>query len=249
MTDNGTYVYGIVRAGHPAPVPALHGVGTPPAAVSTLGEGRVVAVVSPAPPQLRARRRDLLAHQALLLRLAEDGPVLPMRFGMIAPEEAAVLQHLREAEGRHLAGLDRAAGRVEINVKAMQADDSLAALLKGDATIRGLREAVRRRPSYEANVRLGEAVASALARRAADAGREVVRELMPSAHATSAGPEVSGCLVNMSFLVDRADAAAFTSRAEQLADHHRDRVEMRIAGPLPCYSFVESDAVAGRVGA
>ncbi|MGW7573440.1 GvpL/GvpF family gas vesicle protein [Streptomyces sp. NPDC054765] len=247
MTDDGIYVYGIVRAGHPLPADR-GGVGDPPGTVESIGEGRLAAVVSQAPPKLRARRRDLMAHQELLLALAEDGPVLPMRFGMVAPDETVVRRQLSDAEERHLAALEDLAGRVEINVKAMPADDSLAALVKGDATIRGLREAVRRRPSYEANMRLGEAVATALSRRAAEAGHEIVHELTPRARAVAAGPEVSGCQVNMSFLVDRRDSDGFAAEAERLARHRSDRVALRVAGPLPCYSFLEPRALAGRAG-
>ncbi|MFI9075690.1 GvpL/GvpF family gas vesicle protein [Streptomyces sioyaensis] len=247
-TDEGIYVYGIVRAGHPLP-PALGGVGDPPGTVGRVEEGRLAAVISQAPPRLRARRRDLLAHQELLLALAEDGPVLPMRFGMVAPDESVIRRQLSEAEDRQLAALDGVAGRVEINVKALPADEALPALVKGDATIRGLREAARRRPSYEANVRLGEAVATALARRSAEAGRDIVRELSSLAHAVCAGPQVTGCQVNVSFLVGRGDGAGFVAEAERLARQREDRVVLRVAGPLPCYSFLEPLASAAPLGA
>ncbi|GAA2593308.1 GvpL/GvpF family gas vesicle protein [Streptomyces tubercidicus] len=247
MTHDGVYVYGIVRAAHPVPT-ALQGVGNPPEAVTTLKEGRLAAVVSPAPPQLRARRRDLLAHQELLLTLAEQGPLLPMRFGMVAPDEMAVRRQLADAEDRHLAVLERVADRVEINLKAMPANDSLAAVVRDDRTVRELREAVRRRPSYEANVRLGEAVATALSRRAAEAGRDAVAELRRAAHAVAAGPEVSGCVMNVSFLVNRDDCDGFTEQARLLAQRHRDRADLRVAGPLPCYSFMEPEHAAERTG-
>lgn len=248
MTDDGIYVYGIVRAAHPVPI-GLHGVGNPPGAVTTIGEGKLAAVISPAPPQLRARRRDLLAHQELLLTLAEQGPLLPMRFGMVAPDETVVRQQLADAEDRHLAVLDRVADRVELNVKAMPAQDSLVAVVQEDRTVRELREAVRRRPSYEANVQLGSAVAAALSRRAAEAGRDAVQELRRVAHAVAAGPEVSGCVMNVSFLVGRGDCADFTAEVERLAQRHRDRVELMVAGPLPCYSFLEPERVGERIGA
>ncbi|MFF9780666.1 GvpL/GvpF family gas vesicle protein [Streptomyces nigrescens] len=247
MTDDGIYVYGIVRTDRPLPS-HVGGVGDPPGVVEKIVEGRVAAVVSQAPPQLRARRRDLLAHQELLLALSEGGPVLPMRFGMVAPDETVIRRQLADAEERHLAALESLAGRVEINVKAMPANDSLAALVKGDATIRGLREEVRRRPSYEANMRLGEAVATTLSRRAAEAGQEIVRELKPWAHAVCPGPEVSGCQVNVSFLVGRSDSAEFAAEAERLAQDRSERVELRVAGPLPCYSFLEPQVLAGRAG-
>lgn len=246
--DNGVYVYGIVAAEHPVPV-EVPGVGTPPARLRVLHQGPVAAVVSDAPQRLRARRRDLLAHQDLLMRLAEDGPVMPMRFGSIAPDESTVREQLVAGEDSHLATLELLAAKVEVNVKALPAADALAALVRQDAAVRRLREAARRRPDYEANVQLGAAIAAALSRRAAKAGRLAVRELSAHAHAVSAGPEVPGCELNTSFLVGRAAIDRFQAAARHFADNHRDHVELRVAGPLPCYSFVAAEPAPVRVGA
>ncbi|MFE0083712.1 GvpL/GvpF family gas vesicle protein, partial [[Kitasatospora] papulosa] len=65
MTGNGVYVYAIVPAGQALPAGAV-GVGSPAAALRLVDGGRVTAVVSAAPPQLRARRRDLMAHLEVL---------------------------------------------------------------------------------------------------------------------------------------------------------------------------------------
>lgn len=247
VTAEGVYVYAIVRAGTALPKGA-GGVGSPPAAVRTIRQGLLDAVVSDAPPQLRARRRDLLAHQDLLMRLTDEGPVLPMRFGMVARDEATVLDQLAAAEPGHVATLDELAGRIEINVKALPAQNALPALVAQEKNVRQLREAARRHPGYEASVRLGEAVAAALTRRATAAGQRILRELAPRARAVAAGPEVSGCALNMSFLVDHGEADAFLTRARAVAENHREHVELRLAGPLPCYSFVSSGAVPAPVG-
>lgn len=240
-TGGSLYVYAVVPAGTRLPVGAA-GVGDPPAAPYTLREGALDAVVSAAPARLRARRRDLMAHQNLLTALAESGPVLPMRFGAVAPDEDALRTQLGAAEAEHLATLERLAGHVEINVKALPADDALAALVAGEPTVRRLRDAARRRPGYEADVRLGEAVAAALARRAADAGRQALHGLASMARAVTTGPDVPGCALNVSFLVARSDTERFRAAAERFAAAHRDHVELRLAGPLPCYSFVGTGA-------
>ncbi|WP_406486304.1 GvpL/GvpF family gas vesicle protein [Streptomyces sp. NBC_01563] len=82
------------------------GVGTPSAPLRTVRHGQVAAVVSEAPPKLCARRRDVLAHQGLLLRLSDEGPVLPMRFGMVTPDEETVRGQLVVGETGHVAALD-----------------------------------------------------------------------------------------------------------------------------------------------
>lgn len=241
MTDSRVYVYAITPAGARLPADAV-GVGSPPAGLRLVGDGDVTAVVSDAPEQLRARRRDLMAHQDLLLRLSDSGPVLPMRFGVIAPDETSVRAQLAGSQREHLATLHHLDRSVEINVKALPAQDALAALVAEEKHVRRLREEVRRRPGYEANVRLGEAVATALSRRAAEAGKKLLHQLTPMAREVAAGPEVHGCALNVSFLVERKDGDAFRSTAQRFADAHRERVEIRVAGPLPCYSFVPSRA-------
>jgi hypothetical protein len=245
VTGDGVYVYAIIQAGRSLPVDAT-GVGDPAAELRVIRQGRVAAVVSEAPPKLRARRRDLLAHQDLLLRLSEQGSVLPMRFGVVASDEEAVRGQLKARESEHMAALEHLSDGVEVNVKALPAKDALASLLTQDMNVRRLRDEVRRRPGYEASLRLGEAVSAALEGRAAEAGRRILRELTPRARAVVSGPEVQGCVLNASFLVDRGDSDVFRSAAERFAHTHRDRVELRLTGPLPCYSFVSAEGTPVR---
>ncbi|WEH38171.1 GvpL/GvpF family gas vesicle protein [Streptomyces sp. NBC_01218] len=248
MPTQGVYVYGVVR--HTTAVPiGLSGVGTPPARLTSIGRGAVRAVVSEAPARLRARRRDLMAHQELLVRLSEVDSVLPMRFGMVATGEQTVLQQLATTEKACLEALEHLAGRVEINVKAFPAQDALASVLAQEPQVRRLRQDARRAPGYESSVRLGEAVAKALARRAAEAGEEILAELTPMSHAVSRGPEVHDCALNVSFLVDRARQEEFRMSARRLADARPDHVDLRIVGPLPCYSFVAGGPSLARAGA
>jgi hypothetical protein len=245
MTADGVYVYAIIRAGRPLPVDA-RGVGSPAAPLREIRQGRVAAVVSEAPPSLRARRRDLLAHQDLLMRLSEQGPVLPMRFGMVAADEETVRDQLTAREADHMAALEHLAGGVEVNIKALPAQDALASVVAEDKNVRRLRDEARRRPGYEASLQLGQAVAAALESRAAEAGRRVLRELTPKARAVASGPEVQGCVLNVSFLLDRDASDAFQKAAERFARTNRDRVELRLSGPLPCYSFVSAEGTPVR---
>ena len=245
MTAGGVYVYAIIRARRRLPTD-VGGVGSPAAPLRTIQRGRVAAVVSDAPPKLRARRRDLLAHQALLLRLSDEGPVLPMRFGMVAPDEESVRGQLAVGEADHVAALEHLSDGVEVNDKAFPAQNALRSLLADDRKLRRLRDEALRRPGFEANLRLGEAVAAALESRAAEAGRELLRELTPRARAVASGPEVQGCVLNMSFLVNRGDSDDFRSAAEQFAETHSERAELRLMGPLPCYSFVPAEGTRVR---
>ncbi|ONK11159.1 GvpL/GvpF family gas vesicle protein [Streptomyces sp. MP131-18] len=247
MTDHPVYVYGVIRADHPFPA-GCTGIGAPPAPARTLRAGALAAVVSAAPDELLARRRDLLAHQNLLLALAEEGPVLPMRFGVVAPEESAVADQLTRFEARYLDTLARLAGRLEMNLKVFPAEEALPELLRADPALRRLREAARRRPGYEASLRLGEAVAGALTAAATRAAGLVTRRVAPFAEAAVPGPEVPGCVRNTSFLVPRGALDAFRAAASAGMEPAA-RADVRLTGPLPCFSFVPAEGRAATAAA
>jgi hypothetical protein len=110
------YVFGVVAAEHPGHAADLVGLGGPDAAVWRVPGGATAGVVAAAPGWLRARPRDLLAHQLVLDCLWQRGPVLPARYGTIAPDEEWLVGQLRRWATRHLDALAEVAGRMEIDV-------------------------------------------------------------------------------------------------------------------------------------
>ncbi|MBM9507875.1 GvpL/GvpF family gas vesicle protein [Actinacidiphila acididurans] len=237
------YVYGVTRGSVPPPT-GLRGVGAPAAQVRTLAADDLAVAVSAAPARLRAYRRDLQAHQDVLTALARSGPVLPMRFGVVTDGEEPVLARLTAGRADYLAALDRIEGHVEMNVKAHAVEDGLADIVRQDPRVRSLRQEARRRPGYAANIRLGEAVAAAVGRRAAQAGVEVLTALTGLATETVRGTEPAGCALNASFLVAEGDVARFHAAVAALAVLHTGQVTLQVTGPLPCYSFAVAPAPA-----
>lgn len=240
----GLYVYAVAAAGVPIPA-GLTGVGRPPSEPYAVAVGDVAAVVSEAPERLRARRRDLQAHQSVLLTLAAHGPVLPTRFGVVLPDTRTVRARMEAGQGAYLAGLDRVAGKVEMNLKASPAEGALPEVARQDPHVRLLRLQARRRPGYQASLRLGEAIATALGRRAAQAAAEVAASLAALADDTSSGPEVAGCVLNTSFLVPSGALDRFRGEAAALVARHSASAVFQLTGPLPCYSFAAAPAAVG----
>ncbi|MGW5655749.1 GvpL/GvpF family gas vesicle protein [Streptomyces humi] len=236
-----TYVYGITAAAHPSLPEGMGGVGDPPCPVRVITEGELSAVVSEAPEGLRPKRRDLLAHQNVLAEAGGGGCVLPMRFGSVAPDDQTVAGVLAERADHYLERLRTLDGRVEYNVKASHIEDAvLHRVMSENADLRALAESNRQSGggSYESRLQLGEMVAAAVqAREAEDAG-ELERALAPKAAAVSVGPESTGWLANLSFLVDRDEAEKFIAEVDRLRSSH-PHLDVRINGPLPPYSFVE----------
>lgn len=235
------YVYGLMRADHPFRGGGA-GVGDPPARVRRCGEGPVVAAVSAAPAQMRGKRRDLLAHHEVLGALAEDGVVLPMRFGVAVPDESALLAHVSGESQHYLDLLSQIEGRVELNVKGTPDEDAMvASVLAEDSRIRSLREASRGGRSYDGMLRLGEVVSTAVEARRRSWADQMVGRLRPLAVRTTLGPPVADVALNAAFLVDRARVDEFSAAVDELAKRSSFPADVRLTGPLPPYSFVSAE--------
>ncbi|GGV60890.1 GvpL/GvpF family gas vesicle protein [Streptomyces massasporeus] len=236
-----TYVYGIAASSHPGLPEGMSGVGDPPRPVRILREGDLVAVVSEAPDGLRPKRKELLAHQNVLSEAGAAGCVLPMRFGSVAPDDNSITAVLAERAEHYKERLQALDNRVEYNVKANHVEEAvLHQVMAESPDIRGLAEANRQAGggSYDDKIRLGELVAAAVKAKEADDGAAVQRALASAADDVSAGPESTGWLANVSFLVDRDSAESFLAAVEQLRND-MPHLEVRVNGPLPPYSFVE----------
>ncbi|MFJ3334599.1 GvpL/GvpF family gas vesicle protein [Streptomyces sp. NPDC086766] len=248
MTDTATalstlYVYGITHAGVRAP--GTPGVGGAPVRLVT--ESGLCAAVSDPPEQVRARRRDLTAHQAVLDELAAQSPVLPMRFAVVSPGADTLRAQLRADRDRLSAQLETVRGCVEMNVKGSVVSGYFAELVRRDEKLRALAHQTRRRPDYEANVRLGEALARGVRREARHAAHEVLARLTPLAVRTAQGPLDDDLVLSASFLLNAADEERFRQVVAAQARAFGDRLALSVTGPLPCYSFVEAHpAPAGR---
>ncbi|MBQ1098853.1 GvpL/GvpF family gas vesicle protein [Streptomyces sp. b94] len=236
-----TYVYGITAGSHPSLPEGLAGVGEPPREVRVIEAGGLAAVVSDAPEGLRPKRRELLAHQNVLSEAGAGGCVLPMRFGSVAPDDSAVTGVLAERAEHYKERLGALDGRVEYNVKANHVEEAvLHHVMAENPEIRALAESNRQSGggSYESKIQLGEMVAAAVQGKEAEDAVVLERALEPVADAVSVGPESTGWLANVSFLVKQDSAEEFLAAVER-ARADMPHLEVRVNGPLPPYSFVE----------
>jgi hypothetical protein len=240
LATGSLYVYGIAPAGVRAP----RAEGLDGAAVRLLTSGGLCAAVSPAPAEIRARRRHLVAHQSVLDELARRGPVLPMRFAVLAQDEATLLSYLRDRQPDFEAQLEGIRGCVEMNVKGHTVPGCIEDLVRRDEGLRELARRTRRRPDYDANVRLGEALARAVTREARHAAREVLSRLVPLARRTAGGELDDTVVLSTSFLVPAEAQRRFRRAVEEQARRQASRLALGLTGPLPCYSFVDAPTTA-----
>jgi len=238
------YVYCVSRASHPLPLEGAVGVGEHAPALRLVREQDLVAVVSAAPAHLRPKRRDLAKHDAVVGQVYAAGTVLPMRFGMIAPDDEAVRTELRSGARRYDELLSRIDGHFELNVKGVHAEEALLrdVLLQNDE-LRVRNQALRAAGggSHQDKVAFGEQVAAAVAERSAREAGQVIARLQPHAAQVRRGPPVDGCFVNVSFLVASGARPDFGGALSRLRRELPGYASVGVYGPLPPYSFVGNE--------
>lgn len=241
-TAEAYYVYGIVPADAPVHVVAEAGMG---GEVELHGDGPVAALVETIDPERPlGRRRDLLAHSAVLNTMVIHAPVLPMRFGSVVEGSHAVVDELLRPQREHFVELlEQVAGRVQFTLRARYVLDTvLAEVVAENPEIAELRRRTADLPedaTHFERIRLGELVAQAVdVRRRADAENLLARLSSFAEDWTSR--EVSGLdgLAQFSLLVAVERQAELEEAAELLAAELDGRVRLSLVGPMALFDFV-----------
>jgi len=123
MSTSKLYVYAIVRHAPRRPI-AMPAVADPNGAVWLEPIGDLAAIVSSYEgDEIMPVRRNALAHTRVLEAALSDGPMLPMRFGVLV-DDLAGLRRVIAPRAKDLEMLlDDLGGRVEVGVKARWNED------------------------------------------------------------------------------------------------------------------------------
>ncbi|MGW7284140.1 GvpL/GvpF family gas vesicle protein [Streptomyces sp. NPDC054847] len=234
------YVYSITAEDHPVRLDGVEGVGEPPADLRKVVAGSLCAVVSDAPDGLRPKRRDVLAHQAVQERLMADGTVLPLRFGLTAPDDDAVRDALEQESAKYTQRIEAVRGCAEYNLKASQDEETiLREILLESETARELNERIRGGDATpDLPVRLGELVAGEIQARQEALASGVIEALRPHSREVSTAQPTGEDFLNVSFLVAEDQEELFLTTQLSVTNQLGEGYTFRLNGPLPPYSFV-----------
>jgi hypothetical protein len=242
------YAYGITTADLPVPddVEALTG-DAPLRQVTADDLALLVSAVHA--DQLRVDEDDLSetgrlatlarGHDAVVRAAALRGPVLPLRFGTVVPDEAAARRLLVEHRNSAREHLARIGNAREWGVKLVRRLDSPVPVGSGPrdrAGVTGTEYLARRRQALDQHD-----AAEAAAEQAA--GR-LVEALAP--HVTESlrrgGSSGSSLLLDLAVLVEADAEAGFLATAAELRQQlEPDALELEVSGPWPPYSFASLD--------
>lgn len=238
------YLYGVVRPGFA--LPRCKGIGG--RRLRLVDGDEVAAIVSDVDPPVRAGKSELSTHAAVLQKALDGGTVLPMRFGVVMPDEDAVRDELLDPFAEDLAAqLEDLADRFELHLRATYEEHALMReIVEGDRKIGELSRTLRDASSdatYYARIELGQRVAQAV-ELAAERDRELVlAELEPLCLAFTVGePQHERVACDLAFLVERERLADVDAAVDELGRRNDGRMRFSYTGPHPPYGFVELPA-------
>ncbi|MCY2931183.1 MAG: GvpL/GvpF family gas vesicle protein [Planctomycetota bacterium] len=248
MTTHCNYLYGVIpaeRAGHFGPI------GLDGGEVRTVTDGELGILVSPAawtdfatvPPEQTLL--CLAQHQRVLERVMADSPLLPLKFGTYADDDAQTLAMLGAGRREFAAALDTYADKVEVDLAATWADlPVVLAEFSQDKTVVAMKAQFTqgRPPTTEQRVRLGQAV-----KRLLDDRRSQVADKLAAAlrshwpHLVVNPVRDDSLILNAALLIPRGEQDKLDEVVAQLDRDHMGHVNFRCVGPLPPYSFATAE--------
>jgi len=239
------HVYGVVRSARPDPS-SVDGVGTPPGHIGLVRSGELAAAVSTIEADFEPRDADAVRHLEVLIALLRDGPVLPMRFGTVADDEAAVQAEILDPVTEPLCdSLDRLDGLVELRLTVVADEDvELRRLAAESRDVRQmLGSASEARDGLMAHrIAVGERLSHELEARRSVRSELISGRLGPRCVDQQLLPNVSPTTSSHAFLVRADDMTGFDRAVELLFSDLGPGYEVEYVGPLPAVDFINVES-------
>lgn len=243
-TAAARYVYGIVRSGDAPPTDVAGVAGTTPSPVTA---GEVAAVVSVLEDEGDVGTpEDLVAHSAVLDRIAGEVAVLPMRFGIIVPDDDALREEVLAEPETLLERLDALDGTVQYTLRVRYEQDIvLSEMISSDPRLADLKDTIAGTTEDETRsqrIELGEAIVKNFDRLRDPEGQEVLDAILPYArHSVTHEIGQADDVVDVAFLVVKDDQERFEAAVEKVAADRHPRMRFRLLGPQAPYDFVKGE--------
>ncbi|WP_129629561.1 GvpL/GvpF family gas vesicle protein [Candidatus Oscillochloris fontis] len=240
----GKYLYAIIRCSE-TQVIAARGIHEDGPQVYTIPYRDLAAVVSDSPcEEYESSRRNMLTHTRVLEAVMQHYTVLPISFGIVAPDVETIRdQLLVRGYDDFTTQINDLDGRIELGLKVFWTDEQFfREIADQEPAIRALRDSIVGKPAertYYERIRLGEMVEAAIAQRRDADSEQILAALRPLAHALLTQPILTDrMVVNAAFLLNREDEARFDAAIHDLDAQFGSRMLFKSVGPVPPYNFV-----------
>ncbi len=218
------------------------GVGDPPGQIRTHSYGDFRLVYSEVPGGKSALSLpDVRAHQSVVERLLVKHTVLPFSFGTFATGADSLDELVRRAGQDIRVRLRELAGRVEMGLKVFWHPD----VMRREVGL-PTQPAVGVTAHHSEAIRVGQLVEQRVSQWREQYVPRITRMLAPLCDGTAEGEIVAPTMLwNASFLIHRDRQPKMRAVIERLDRQLGNRLDFRLAGPFPPYSFVNLRVAMG----
>jgi hypothetical protein len=191
-----------------------------------------------------AHETDAVAYLDVLTALLREGPVLPVRFGTVAPDEEAVREEILDPDAELVAGrLEELDGLVEVKLEVSADEDTeIRHVLTDSSGLRQLMEQARRTGNrLDLRIGIGEEISHAVDARRGETSHRIVESLGPLAVSYVVRLPDDVTRASHAFLVPAERLADFDEAVQQIRADVGEHYDIEYVGPLPAFDFIDGE--------
>lgn len=243
----GNHIYGVIAASEEIDFGPL-GISGKDDVVLTIPYRDIAALVSSSPSlaydsvSKETLVHYLARHQAVIELAMRSYTVIPMKFGTAARDKEEVEEILKNGYTQFKDALGRMDNKIELEVVAIWSNlDSILKEIGKEEKIKKFKERIASSPSgkvLSAKIELGKMVKSLLDEKRDKVASEIIGELKKWA-TDFRNHEVldDAMIMNTAFLVNKPQEENFDGSVDYLNKKYKEKINFRVVGPLPPYSF------------
>jgi len=245
---NGTYIYGIINTSKPQEFGEMDNSNRAASRVKTLGFKDIAAVVSNSPltvyDSLSKEKvaKDLAAHQLVIEKVMQACTILPVKFGTMTETEDEVIEFLEKGYDLLHNELDKAKGKIELDVVAWwDLQKILATLPRQNEQLQARQQEITTKGgqvSTEDKIALGQLIEQALNAEKVRYQQTILQMLRQETVDVLLHDLLGDKMIlNAAFLLAKEHEKSFDTAIQSLDQKLLNTVNFRVVGSLPLYSF------------
>lgn len=189
-------------------------------------------------------REYLLAHQRVIEQIMKKGyDVLPVRFGTVAENAAAIQGKILKAKRKELLEVFTIVeGKVELGLRVLWENmaDVFKEIVQDRSDIQRAKKEAEKNPNRFQVARVGELIARALEQKREEEAEKILRPLTKLAADFKERQRIGDSMVlSCAFLVPKKNEKEFDITVSELRSNYGARIRFLYVGPIPPFNFVE----------
>ena len=186
--------------------------------------------------------RNLTVYQSVIEQVMDEHPVVPVKFGTLLQGDETIVRILKRGKDQIVQSLKEIKNRIEVDVVALWPDLNAVLVEIGRTDeIKALKEDAASDSEgavLEMRINAGKRVKALLDEKRESLKSVILPPLMSLAEKHAIHPLMDdGMIMNVAFLIKKENAPRLEGVVSGLDRRYEDRINFRIIGPLPPYSF------------